>query len=208
MSSYARIIDNRAVEIIAPPAGHMLADCLHPSLVGAYTEVPGDVRPGATCNPDTGIWTNPDSTAVAAPAADAAAVLAVARTNAVATLNTAAQTALDGLAAGYPGREVASWDQQVREALLVATDATLAEAPAGDGVDAVPLLRAMAAERPSLGDTTAARVVELARRVRANASAWSLAAGRIIGRRQAQIDQVMAAETPEAVAAIVSRQSE
>lgn len=205
MSSYARIVDNQAVQTITPPVGHTLAECLHPSLVGLYTEVPAGVVAGAVYDAETGTWTNPDATAVPAPEADAAAQRAAARTNKLAAINAAAGTALDALAAGYPDREVASWDQQVREAALVAADATRADAPAEGAEDAIPLLRAMATVRPSLSPdgTTADRIIELARRIRANAAAWSVAAGAIIGRRQALEDAVTEAETVEAVAAIV-----
>jgi hypothetical protein len=200
MSSYARIIENQAVEIITPPAGHTLADCLHPSLVDQYDAIPNGIQVGATYDPATTAWTNPDTTAVAAPDAAPETVLAAARTNALLGINAAAQAALDRLAAGYPEREVATWDQQLAEANRVAVDPSLAADLAADAVDAIPLIRQMATARPSLGDTVADRILALAQRIRVNAASWSVAAGRIIGQRQALADAVEAATTPEAVA--------
>jgi len=100
----------------------------------------------------------------------------------LATIRAACDAALNPLAASYPEREVQSWPQQVTEATALESDAA---APA-------PLIRQMAAMRPSLGDTQDARVIELARRIRQNAADWSAVAGPIIGKRQALEDQVTA----------------
>ncbi len=202
MSSYAYIVDNQAVQTITPPAGHVLADCLHPSLVGLYTAIPDGVVVGATYNADADTWTNPDATAVASPEADEATQLAAARATRLAAINAAAQAALATLASGYPDWEVSSWDQQLREAQLVAADNALADDLAEGATDAIPLVRQMATARLSLGDTTAARIITLSERIIANAAAWSVAAGTIIGQRQALEDAVNAAATPAAVAAI------
>lgn len=98
----------------------------------------------------------------------------------LADIKSAADAALEPLAAAYPDREVQSWPQQIAEATAYTANTS----------SAVPLLRTMAAARPSLGDTEEARVAELARRILANAAAWSAVAGPIIGKRQALEDAV------------------
>ena len=116
-----------------------------------------------------------------------------AQSAALTTIRAACDAALTPIAAQYPDREVQSWPQQIAEATALTSDAAAT----------APLLRQMAAMRPSLGDTQDERVAELARRILANAAAWSALAGPIIGHRQALEDQVMAAATPQAVTAIV-----
>ena len=127
--------------------------------------------------------------------------LDAARAGQLAAIRAACDASIDVLAAGYPEREVDSWDQQLREANLVAAAASLANDPAEGAEDAIPLLRAMAIARPSLSPdgTTADRVTELARRIRANATAWSEVAGTIIGQRQALEDAINEAATVDAV---------
>ena len=129
--------------------------------------------------------------------------LTVAKAIKLAAVVAAAQTALAALATGYPDWEVSTWDQQLREAQLVAADNTLAADLAEGVTDTIPLIRQMATARTSLGDTVAARIIALAGRIRTNAAAWSPAAGAIIGKRQAMEDAVGAAGTPEAVASVV-----
>lgn len=107
-------------------------------------------------------------------------------------IKAACDAALAPLDAAYPDREVASWPQQIAEATAYTANA------AAD----VPLLRTMAAERPSLGDTDEARVAELTRRILANAAAWSAVAGPIIGKRQAAEDAIDAATTLADVLAV------
>jgi hypothetical protein len=119
--------------------------------------------------------------------------LAASQASAVAVLNAACDAALAPLTARYPEREVLSWPQQIAEATAWAAN------PAAD----VPLLRTMAAERPSLGTSLDDRVPELARRILANAAVWSAVAGPILGRRQAIEDQIEACASPEAVADVV-----
>lgn len=111
----------------------------------------------------------------------------------LAEIKAAANAALEPLAAAYPDREVQSWPQQIAEATAYAANS------AAD----VPLLRSMAAERPSLGDTVEDRVAELARRILANAAAWSTMAGPVIGKRQALEDAVGAVTTLEDVIGVV-----
>ncbi|UJX43030.1 hypothetical protein K9F62_10275 [Desulfovibrio sp. JY] len=111
----------------------------------------------------------------------------------LAAIRAACDAALNPLAASYPEREVQSWPQQVTEATALESDAAAS----------APLIRQMAAMRPSLGDTQDARVAELARRIRQNAADWSAVAGPIIGKRQALEDQVSMATTPAKVEAIV-----
>jgi len=124
---------------------------------------------------------------------DEAVVLAEAKSAKIAAVNVACDAALAPLTMTYPDREVLSWPQQIAEATTLATDPTAA----------APLLRQMAAERPSLGETPEGRVAELARRILANAAAWSAVAGPVLGKRQALEDAVNACTTPETVAAIV-----
>jgi hypothetical protein len=88
--------------------------------------------------------------------------------------------------AGYPDEEVQSWFEQKAEALAYTADPT---APA-------PLLTTMASAR---GIT----VADLAARVLANAAAWAVTSGAIIGRRQAYEDAVAIATDSEQVRAIV-----
>jgi len=119
--------------------------------------------------------------------------LAESITSKLAAIRTACDAALNPLAASYPEREVQSWPQQVTEATALESDAAAS----------APLIRQMAAMRPSLGDTQDARVAELARRIRQNAADWSAVAGPIIGKRQALEDQVSMATTPAEVEAII-----
>jgi hypothetical protein len=88
--------------------------------------------------------------------------------------------------AGYPDEEVQSWFEQKAEALAYTADPT----------STVPLLSAMATAR---GIT----VADLAARVLANAAAWAVTSGAIIGRRQALEDAVAVATDTEQVRAIV-----
>lgn len=202
MSSYARIINATVSDIITPPDGFALAQCIHASLVAQYTAIPDGIEVGATYDADTGTYTNPDTTAVATPEADVAAQLAAAKATKLVEINAAAQTALAALAAGYPDWEVSTWDQQLREANLVAADATLANDLAEGATDTIPLIRRMATARTSLGDTVSARIIALAGRIRTNAAAWSALAGTIIGKRQAYEDAVDKASTVEGVEGI------
>ncbi|EHJ46329.1 hypothetical protein DFW101_0312 [Solidesulfovibrio carbinoliphilus subsp. oakridgensis] len=153
------------------------------------------IAPPVTDQPVTwldGGWHVGEVPAVEPTPEEVAAALAQAKTVKLAEIRAACDTALAPLAAAYPEREVQSWPQQIAEANAYAADAAAA----------VTLLRTMAAERPSLGETDEARVAELARRILANAAAWSTIAGPIIGKRQALEDAVVAADTPEAVADI------
>ncbi len=129
------------------------------------------------------------------PADDA--ILAAAKADKLDEIAAACDAALAPLETSYPAREVKSWPQQITEAALVAADASLADPPPDplDGwADKIPLLRTMAAARPSLGETSQARILELARRILANAAAWSAVAGPIIGKRQALEDVVTDAD--------------
>lgn len=203
MSSYARLTDNTVAEVITPPVGFALANCVHPSLIDRYTAIPDGVEVGATYDADAGTYTNPDAEVVAAPEADAATLLAAAQANKRVEINAAAQTALAALAAGYPDWEVSTWDQQLREAQLVTADNTLAADLAEGATDTIPLIRQMATARTSLGDTVAERILALAARIITNAASWSSAAGAIIGKRQAYEDAVGVATTADDVEAIV-----
>lgn len=103
----------------------------------------------------------------------------------LAIINDACNEALLFLAQTYPDGEVSSWPQQIKEA----------EALTADPNAAAPLLSSVATARNiTLSD--------LAGRVLAKASAYSLAAGQIIGKRQALEDALDVAETAEMVSAI------
>nr|WP_155419477.1 hypothetical protein [Chromobacterium subtsugae] len=84
---------------------------------------------------------------------------------------------LAALRQSYPEREADSWPQQEREARDLAANPM---AP-------TPLLNAIAQAR-------GLAVAELASRVRAKADAYAAAAGKIIGRKQALIDQLDAVD--------------
>lgn len=205
MSSYARLTDNTVAEVITPPVGFALANCVHPSLIDRYTAIPDGVEVGATYDADAGTYTNPDAEVVAAPEADAATLLAAAQANKRVEINAAAQTALAALAAGYPDWEVSTWDQQLREAVAVVADNALVDVPdpkPEDWDDPIPLIRTMATTRTSLGVTVSARILTLAERIVANAAAWSVAAGKLIGLRQGYEDAINTATSPEDVEAI------
>jgi hypothetical protein len=61
---YARIIDRQAVDV----TGQDPAGLFHPDIAAAFVEVPDDVVPGSTLDPETGAWTPPDALPEAAPA--------------------------------------------------------------------------------------------------------------------------------------------
>lgn len=119
--------------------------------------------------------------------------LAAAKAGRIAEINRVCDQVLAPMEAAYPEREVASWPHQVMQAQAVLADPNAA----------APLLRAMVAQRPSLGETEAERLAVLAGRILANEQGWSLAAGAVIGRRQELEKLVEAAEDLEAVAAVV-----
>lgn len=122
--------------------------------------------------------------AVAFPAGDGA-LLAAAQAAKLAEINAACDAAVSTLAESYPEREIQSWPQQVKEA----------EALTADPAAPAPLLVAIA-------DARGLPVAELASRVLDKMAAYAAASGALIGRRQAAEDQVSAATTAEAVAAV------
>jgi len=89
------------------------------------------------------------------------------------------------LKAGYPADEIQSWFKQESEARAYAADAN---AP-------TPLLSAMAEARNIA-------VADLASRVIANADAYSVAAGALIGKRQKYEDMIAAAMDTDTVSVI------
>jgi hypothetical protein len=119
--------------------------------------------------------------------ADAGANIDAARAERLAAANAEADRLLTELSATYPDREVISWDQQIREATAYTADATVA----------TPLLSALAAAR-------GVALADLVQKVQAKALAFSAASGRILGARQRLEDQLGAAETVEAIAAVPS----
>lgn len=52
---YARIFENVALEIFTPQEGFTLADSFHPDIAAQFEEVPDEVTPNSTKNPD-GSW--------------------------------------------------------------------------------------------------------------------------------------------------------
>lgn len=56
MTKYARIVDSVAVEILVPPEGFDLADCVHADIAELFTAVPEDVTPNSKVN-GKGVWT-------------------------------------------------------------------------------------------------------------------------------------------------------
>jgi len=119
--------------------------------------------------------------------ADPAAQVARARSERLAGINADADALVGTLATDYPEREIQSWPQQVKEAEALATN------PEADA----PLLSALAAAR---GVDRA----DLGARVLAKASAYAAASGAIIGARQRLEDLLLAAETPDDLAAVPS----
>ena len=55
MKKFARIDNNVALEVLTPPEGFGLSDCLHPDIAAQFSEVPVEVTPGSTRNSD-GSW--------------------------------------------------------------------------------------------------------------------------------------------------------
>ena len=120
-------------------------------------------------------------------AADLRPVLTEVRARMLAQLKTDCETELSQLKADYPESEVSSWGKQEREArALLADPAT-----------ATPLLSAIATAR-------GIDLAELAARVLAKADAYAVAAGALIGRRQALEDALAAIDlaAPDAEAQI------
>ena len=56
MTKYAHIVDSVAVEILVPPEGFALSDCVHADIAALFTEVPNDVTPNSKVN-SKGVWT-------------------------------------------------------------------------------------------------------------------------------------------------------
>lgn len=56
MIKYARIVDSVAVEILVPPEGFDLADCVHEAMISLFTEVPANVTANSKIS-GTGKWT-------------------------------------------------------------------------------------------------------------------------------------------------------
>lgn len=115
------------------------------------------------------------------------AQLAAARAERCAAAAAEADRLLAELSIAYPEREIASWPQQVREALALQADEAAA----------TPLLDALASARGI--DRT-----DLAARVLTKADAYAQASGAIIGARQRIEDLLDAAADAEALAAVPS----
>lgn len=103
----------------------------------------------------------------------------------LAEINAAADRAISKLTATYPDREIATFDKQEAEARAYSADPT---AP-------TPLLSALSQAR-------GVELPELVRRVIAKADVFAVAAGSIIGQRQALEDRLNACATLEEVEAL------
>lgn len=102
-----------------------------------------------------------------------------------AEINAAYSNAINVIADQYPDTERDSWAKQEAEA----------RAYLADNNAATPLLSAIATARGITVDDLAARVV-------ANADAYTVTAGEIIGRRQARMDEIAAAVAANDIAAL------
>lgn len=58
--TYARVLDDFAIEIYIPPDGYEIEDCMPPGMVALFELVPDGTLANATRDPLTGIWTNPE----------------------------------------------------------------------------------------------------------------------------------------------------
>lgn len=108
------------------------------------------------------------------------------RLAAISTINQHYQSKADAEAGKYPDFEVVTWADQEAEALVY---------QAWDGTGAAP-------DTPLLSGIATARglsVTDLATRVIANATAWRSLAPVLIGERQAKIDAVALAATPDEI---------
>lgn len=114
--------------------------------------------------------------------ADPVAMAADARAARLAHANEEADRLLEQLDANYPGREVLTWDQQVKEA----------EALKADPDASVPLLTALAQYRDIDVDLLATKVLE-------KSMLYKVASGQIMGARQWVEQELEAAETHEDV---------
>lgn len=55
MTTYARVIDNTAIEVFTPPDGFTIDDCFHPDVAALFEVVPDSVTPNSVRN--GGVWT-------------------------------------------------------------------------------------------------------------------------------------------------------
>ena len=153
----------------------------------AAAQLPSD-QIALPCAPDANVddvahW---QEVAASLPEPTPEELLAKARAVKLAEINAATDAVLRTLTATYPASELLTFDKQETEARAYLADST---AP-------TPLLTALAVGR---GITLA----DLAGRVIAKADAFAAASGYVIGQRQALEDQLDAAQTVEAVQAIV-----
>lgn len=112
-------------------------------------------------------------------------LLAQAKADKLAEINTTCQSILESLTPTYPERELTTFDKQESEARAYLADATAS----------TPLLSALAAAR-------GIELADLVQRVIAKADAFASASGYIIGQRQALEDRLDAAQTVEDVRAV------
>lgn len=63
--AYARIHDNKVVEVCQPIAGFSIDQCFHVSLVEKMIPCSDDVKEGWIYNPETGDFTDPEAPEVA-----------------------------------------------------------------------------------------------------------------------------------------------
>lgn len=112
--------------------------------------------------------------------------LATAQATQIAAINTACQTALSAISAGYPPLELHTWSQQYAEAVAYTANSAAV----------TPTLSAIA-------KASGVSVSSLASNVINKAIAYQSASGAAIGKRIALTAEIMAATTVSAVQAIV-----
>lgn len=118
-------------------------------------------------------------------AADEAAQLTQARSERLEIINAECDRVLATMTATYPGSEIGSWPQQVKEA----------EAMVIDPQATCPLLTALAEAR-------GVEITVLSGRVLEKSATFSTVSGQIIGKRQALEDALNSATTPDEVSVV------
>jgi hypothetical protein len=118
---------------------------------------------------------------------DAAKALAIAKARKIAEINAMASGLAGQLTAGYPDFEKTTWPDQQAEALAWAADHDVL----------TPYIDALALERGIARELYLQKTVQKVQLYRG-------AAQKLVGQRQKYVDQVNAAQTPEAVYSVVA----
>ena|SRR5438874_8640732 len=182
MKIYARIQDQTVVELIEPlldPDGneHPISERFTPDIAAAIVDASAATAIAQGWSYKSGVFAAPVVVAPPLSALKSAKLLELAD---------AFSSRIAAVKAGYPDEEVSSWPEQKAEAAAYNADKT---AP-------TPLLASMARAR-------GIALADLVSRVLANAAAWSVTSGALIGKRQRYEDQVAAAKNVDDVSAIV-----